>query len=218
MANDTAGVKESGASSKRLAILISGRGSNAAAIYDAIRAGRLAGCEVAVVISNVPGAPGIESLRQMGLPVVVIEGRGREQADHEDAINLLLQKFRVDMICLAGYMRVLSGRFVRQWAGRLLNIHPSLLPSFPGMHAQQKALEYGSQYSGCTVHFVDESVDGGVIILQHAIPVLPQDTVHSLSTRILVEEHIAYPEAVGRVLSGEYEIRGRRYVKTSTPA
>jgi phosphoribosylglycinamide formyltransferase-1 len=196
----------------RLAILISGRGSNCAAIAQAIQERRLTGCEIVVIVSNVPGAPGIEPLRSMGLPVVVLEGRGREQADHEDAMNTLLAKFRVDLICLAGYMRVLSANFVRHWNARILNIHPSLLPAFPGMYAQQKALAYGAKFTGCTVHFVDESVDGGVIILQHAVEILDSDTEQSLTTRILVEEHIAYPEAIQRVLSGRYEARTRRYV------
>jgi phosphoribosylglycinamide formyltransferase-1 len=197
----------------RLAVLISGRGSNCAAIASAIRDGSLRGCEIAVVISNVPAAPGIEMLKGMGLPVVVLEGRGREQAEHEEAINTLLTKFRVDLICLAGYMRVLSANFVRQWKGRLLNIHPSLLPAFPGLNAQAKALAYGVKFAGCTVHFVDETVDGGVVILQHAVEVLDEDTEKTLSTRLLVEEHAAYPEAIRRVLSGEYEAQGRRYLR-----
>ena len=133
------------------------------AIVRAVRDGRLQNCEIAVVVSNIPGAPGIEAARAFGVPAITIEGRGREQAEHETAINALLHKFRVDIICLAGYMRILSAAFVREWQGRMLNIHPSLLPNFPGLHAQRQALEYGAQYTGCTVHFVDESVDGGVI-------------------------------------------------------
>lgn len=202
----------SGTPLTRLAILISGRGSNCMAIIRAVRDGRLPNCEVAVVVSNIPGAPGIEAARALGVPVVVLEGRGREQRDHEDAILTLLRKFRIDLVCLAGYMRVLSAVFVREWAGKLVNIHPSLLPSFPGLHAQRKALDYGATVTGCTVHFVDESVDGGIIILQRVIEILPEDTEATLSTRLLDEEHVAYVEAIGRVLSGEYEGVGRRYL------
>lgn len=196
----------------RIAILISGRGSNCLAIIRAVRDGRLSNCEVAVVVSNIPGAPGIDAARALGVPVVVLEGRGREQREHEDAILTLLRKFRIDLICLAGYMRVLSAVFVREWAGKLLNIHPSLLPAFPGLHAQRKALDYGATVTGCTVHFVDESVDGGIIILQRTIDILPQDTEATLSLRLLDEEHVAYIEAIARVLSGNYEPTGRRYL------
>jgi phosphoribosylglycinamide formyltransferase-1 len=188
------------------------------AIARAIRDGRLTGCEIAVVVSNVPGAPGIEAARAFGLPVVTLEGRGREQAEHEEAINTLLRKFRVELICLAGYMRVLSSTFVREWEGRLLNIHPSLLPAFPGLHAQRQALDYGACITGCSVHFVDESVDGGVLILQRAIDIRPDDTEDSLSLRLLDQEHIAYAEAISRVLSGDYEIVGHRYLPRTTPA
>jgi phosphoribosylglycinamide formyltransferase-1 len=198
--------------STRIAILISGRGSNCMAIIRAVRDGRLTGCEIAVVVSNIPGAPGIEAARAFGIPVVTLEGRGREQIDHEEAINALLRKFRVDLICLAGYMRVLSADFVREWQGKMLNIHPSLLPAFPGLHAQRQALEHGVLLSGCSVHFVDEAVDGGVLIVQRACEVLPTDTEESLSGRILAEEHLAYVEGLRRVLSGEYEISGRRYL------
>ena len=196
----------------RIAILISGRGSNCMAIIRAVRDGRLPNCEIAVVISNVVGAPGIEAARAFNIPVVTLEGRGRKQAEHEEAMNALLQKFRVDLICLAGYMRVLSADFVREWQGRILNIHPSLLPAFPGLHAQRQALDYGAQIAGCSVHFVDESVDGGILIVQRAIEVLPTDTEDTLSERLLVEEHLAYVEAIQRVVSREYEITGRRYL------
>jgi len=196
----------------RIAILISGRGSNCMAIIRAVRDGRLPNCEIAVVISNVVGAPGIEAARAFNIPVVTLEGRGRKQAEHEEAVIALLQKFRADLICLAGYMRVLSASFVREWQGKMLNIHPSLLPSFPGLHAQRQALDYGAQIAGCSVHFVDESVDGGILIVQRAIEVLPTDTEATLSERILAEEHIAYVEGIRRVISGEYEISGRRYL------
>src|SRR5271156_170806 len=196
----------------RIAILISGRGSNCMAIVRAVRDRRLPNCEIAVVISNVVGAPGIEAARAFNIPVVTLEGRGRKQAEHEEAVSALLQKFRVDLICLAGYMRVLSASFVREWQGKMLNIHPSLLPSFPGLHAQRQALDSGAQIAGCSVHFVDESVDGGILIVQRAIDVLPADTEDTLSERLLVEEHIAYVEGIRRVLSGEYEIVGRRYL------
>jgi len=196
----------------RIAVLISGRGSNCMAIVRAVRDGRLPNCEIAVVISNVSAAPGIEAARAFNVPVVALEGRGRKQAEHEEAIGSLLTKFRVDLICLAGYMRVLSANFVREWQGKMLNIHPSLLPSFPGLHAQRQALDYGAQIAGCSVHFVDESVDGGILIVQRAIEVLPTDTENTLSDRLLVEEHIAYVEAIARVISGEYKISGRRYL------
>lgn len=199
-------------SPKRIAILISGRGSNCMAIIRAIRDGKLTGCEVAVVVSNIPGAAGIEAARALGVNVVTLEGRGRPQAEHEAAVNALLRKFRVDLVCLAGYMRILSANFVREWQDRMLNIHPSLLPSFPGLHAQRQALEQGVTLAGCTVHFVDESVDGGVIILQRATEVLPEDTEATLSERILEQEHLAYAEAIRRVISGNYEVHGRRYL------
>jgi len=200
----------------RIAILISGRGSNCMAIVRAVRDGRLQNCEIAVVVSNIPGAPGIEAARAFGVPAITIEGRGREQADHEEAINALLHKFRVDIVCLAGYMRILSAAFVREWQGRMLNIHPSLLPNFPGLHAQRQALEYGAQYTGCTVHFVDESVDGGVIIHQRVCEIQPTDTEDTLSDRLLLKEHQAYIEALAKVLSGNYEIQGRRYLPHPT--
>ena len=196
----------------RIAILISGRGSNCMAIVRAVRDGRLPNCEIAVVISNVSAAPGIEAARAFNVPVVALEGRGRKQAEHEEAIGALLTKFRVDLICLAGYIRVLSANFVREWQGKMLNIHPSLLPSFPGLHAQRQALDYGAQTAGCSVHFVDESVDGGILIVQRALEVLPTDTEATLSEHLLVEEHLAYVEAIRRVLSGEYEVVGRRYL------
>jgi len=196
----------------RLGILISGRGSNCLAIANAVREGRLPGCEVGVIVSNVPGALGIEAARRLGLPVVTLEGRGREQRDHEEAISALLRKFRIDLVCMAGYRRVLSSGFVKEWKGKILTIQPSLLPAFPGRHAVSQALEFGAQITGCTVHFVDEQVDGGIIVLQRAVEVFDDDTEDSLLERVVAAEHIAYAEAIERVLSGEYEARGRRYV------
>jgi len=196
----------------RLAILISGRGSNCMSIAQAIREGRLTGCEIAVVVCNIPGALGIETARSLGLSVVTLEGRGREQRDHEEAISALLRKFRVDLICMAGYRRVLSTGFVRQWKGRILNIHPSLLPAFPGRDAPQQALDYGARVTGCTVHFVDEHSDSGTIILQRVVEIYDEDEESSLFRRLLAAQHVAYSEGIQLVLSGEYEAQGRRYV------
>jgi phosphoribosylglycinamide formyltransferase-1 len=196
----------------RLAILISGRGSNCMSIAQAIREGCLTGCEIAVVICNIPGAPGIETARSLGLSVVTLEGRGREQRDHEEAISALLRKFRVDLICMAGYRRVLSTGFVRQWKGRILNIHPSLLPAFPGRDAAQQALDYGARVTGCTVHFIDEHSDSGTIILQRVVEIYDEDDESSLFRRLLAAQHVAYSEGIQLVLSGEYEVQGRRYV------
>jgi phosphoribosylglycinamide formyltransferase 1 len=201
----------------RLGILISGRGSNCLAIARAIREGQLSGCEIGVVISNIPGAPGIEAAKSLGIPVVTLEGRGREQRDHEDAISALLRKFRVDLVCLAGYRRVLSASFIRQWKGRILNLQASLLPAFPGRGAAQQALDYGAQFTGCTVYFVDEQTDGGVIVLQRVIDIEETDTVQTLSEALMPEQHIAYTEAIQRVIGGQYEARGRRYVHKDLP-
>jgi phosphoribosylglycinamide formyltransferase-1 len=197
----------------RLGILISGRGSNCLAIAHAIHEGRLTGCEIGVVVSNIPGALGIEAARRLGIQVVTLEGRGREQRDHEEAVSALLRKFRVDLVCLAGYRRVLSASFLREWKGRVLNIHKSLLPAFPGRGASQQALDYGAQFTGCTVYFVDEQSDtGGVIILQCVVEIFDDDTEPTLFQRLLAAEHIAYAEAIQSVLSGEYLARGKRYV------
>ena len=195
---------------KKLGILLSGRGSNFLAIADSIAAGRLS-AEIAVVISNRAEAPGIAAARERALPVLVIEAKGRKRAEHDAEIIAALREHQVDLVCLAGYMRLLSPEFVRAFPQRILNIHPSLLPAFPGLDAQRQALEYGVQYSGCTVHFVDEELDHGVIILQRAVPVLPGDDEAALSARILEEEHRAYSEAIARVLSGDYAIVGRHY-------
>jgi phosphoribosylglycinamide formyltransferase 1 len=196
----------------RLGILLSGRGSNFLAIAEAIAQGRLEQTEIAVVISNRGNAPGIAAARSAGFATQVIEARGRQRAEHDAEIVASLQAHQVDLVCLAGYMRLLSAEFVRAFPQRILNIHPSLLPAFPGLHAQSQALAYGVSVSGCTVHFVDEELDHGVIVLQKTVPVLPEDDEPTLAARILAQEHVAYSEAITRVLSGKYRIAGRRYV------
>ena len=199
---------------KNLGILLSGRGSNFVAIADSIAAGRIPDARIAVLISNRADAPGVETARQRGLNALVIASKGkpREQHDHEVVAALLDNK--VDLVCLAGYMRLLSPWFVRQFPAKILNIHPSLLPSFPGLEAQQQAFAYGVRVSGCTVHFVDEELDHGAIIVQKTVPVLDSDDAHTLAVRILEQEHIAYTEAIKIVLEGKFEIAGRRMVKS----
>lgn len=198
---------------KRLGILLSGRGSNFLAIQSAIAEGRLDGAEIAVVLSNKADAAGLEAARELGLPALHIPVAGRTAIARDLEFVAKLREYQVDLVCLAGYMRMISAQFVEAFPNRILNVHPSLLPSFPGLDAQRQALEFGAKVAGCTVHFVDEVMDHGVIILQRAVPALDDDTDATLSARILVEEHQAYPEAIGRVLSGEYEIRGRRFVR-----
>jgi phosphoribosylglycinamide formyltransferase 1 len=200
-------------SAARLGILLSGRGSNFLAIAESIREGRLADVEIAVVISNVAEAPGLEKARELGLSSAVFVSKGRPRAEHDADVAACLREHRVDLVCLAGYMRLLSPEFIAAFPNRILNIHPSLLPAFPGLEAQQQAFDYGVKIAGCTVHFVDEHLDHGAIVLQRALPVLDSDDAHSLAARILAEEHIAYSEAIARVVSGDYEIRGRRYEK-----
>jgi phosphoribosylglycinamide formyltransferase-1 len=195
-----------------LGILLSGRGSNFLAIAEAIERGNIPDARIAVIISNLADAPGLDAARQRGLTAVAIEARGRKRAEHDSEIVAMLKSHEVELVCLAGYMRLLSPGFVQAFSGRILNIHPSLLPAFPGLDAQMQAFEYGVQVSGCTVHFVDEQLDHGVIILQRSVPVLPEDDPHALAERILEQEHIAYAEALTRVLSGKYEIIGRRYL------
>jgi phosphoribosylglycinamide formyltransferase-1 len=197
----------------RLGILLSGRGSNFLAIAESIRAGRLTGVEIAVVISNIADAIGIAKAKELGLPTAVFVSAGRKRAEHDADVAACLKTHNVDLVCLAGYMRLLSPEFVKAFANRILNIHPSLLPAFPGLEAQEQAFVYGVKIAGCTVHFVDEELDHGAIILQRAIPVLDTDDPYSLSARILAEEHKAYSEAIAMVVSGAFEIRGRRYVK-----
>jgi phosphoribosylglycinamide formyltransferase-1 len=197
----------------RVGILLSGRGSNFLAIAESIRAGRLTGVEIAVVISNVAEAGGLKAAGELGLTCAEFVSKGRKRAEHDADVIACLKAHGVELVCLAGYMRLLSAEFVAAFPNRILNIHPSLLPAFPGLEAQTQAFEYGVKIAGCTVHFVDEHLDHGVIVVQRAVAVSEGDDAHSLAERILAEEHIAYSEAIGLVASGEYEIRGRRFVK-----
>jgi phosphoribosylglycinamide formyltransferase 1 len=199
---------------KRLGILISGRGSNFLAIARSIREGRLPDTEIAILISNVADAHGLAAATELGIPTALFVSRGRNRHEHDADVAACLREHQVDLVCLAGYMRLLSPEFIAAFHNRILNIHPSLLPAFPGLEAQHQAFDYGCKIVGCTVHFVDEHLDNGVIVLQRAIPVLDEDDAHSLSFKILVEEHIAYTEAIGRVLSGDFHIEGRRYVRS----
>jgi phosphoribosylglycinamide formyltransferase 1 len=194
-----------------LGILLSGRGSNFLAIADSIDAGRIANARIAVVISNKPDAPGIATARQRGLNAIAIPSKGKPREEHDREVVAALKQHSVELICLAGYMRLLSPWFVQQFPHRILNIHPSLLPAFPGLEAQEQAFAYGVKVSGCTVHFVDEELDHGAIILQKTVPVLDSDNERSLSVRILEQEHIAYTEAINLVLNGNFEIAGRRF-------
>jgi len=190
------------ASIKRLGILISGRGSNMVALADAVRDGRIPNAEIAIVISDQPNAAGLTKARERGIESRVIERRGRTRAEHDREIVSALKASAVDLVCLAGYMRVLSRDFIDAYRERILNIHPSLLPSFPGLDAQRQALDAGAKVSGCTVHFVDETLDNGPIIAQRTVPINQDDTVESLSARILIEEHKLYPEVVAMLTSG----------------
>src|ERR1700722_9898488 len=197
-----------------LGILLSGRGSNFVAIADSINAGRISDARIAVVISNKPDAAGIAIARQCGLNALVVPSKGKSREDHEREVVSALKQHNVDLICLAGYMRLLSPWFVQQFPRRILNIHPSLLPAFPGLEAQQQAFAYGVKVTGCTVHFVDEELDHGAIIVQKTVPVLDSDDEPALAARILAQEHIAYAEAIKIVLAGEIEIGGRRLKPT----
>ena len=197
---------------KKLAILISGRGSNFEVIADNVAAGRLE-AEIAVVLSNKPEARGLEVARQRGLKTVCIPSKGVPREAYDRALAAEIKTHGVDLICLAGFMRLLTPEFIREFPMRILNIHPSLLPAFPGLDAQQQALAHGVKISGCTVHFVDENLDAGPIVLQAPVPVLDGDTAESLSQRILREEHRIYTEAIALILSGRYEIQGRRVVR-----
>jgi phosphoribosylglycinamide formyltransferase-1 len=198
---------------KRLGILLSGRGSNFLAIADAIAEHRL-DAEIAVVISNRPDAPGLAAALERGLHAISFPSQGLDREIYDRQLIEGLRAHHVDLICLAGYMRILSGYFIREFPQRILNIHPSLLPAFPGLDAQHQALEHGAKITGCTVHFVDEGLDSGPIIAQTPVPVLDQDTVESLSTRILQEEHRLYSKAIALVLSGNYRIDGRRVISS----
>jgi len=197
---------------KNLGILLSGRGSNFEAIARNVAAGRIPDARIAVVISNKTEAAGLEIARRLGLTALVIPSKGKQREEHDREVVAALQQHKIDLVCLAGYMRLLSPWFVQQFPRRILNIHPSLLPAFPGLEAQEQAFAYGVKISGCTVHFVDEELDHGAIIVQKAIPVLDTDE-HSLAARILEQEHIAYSEAINIVLEGKFEIVGRRLVR-----
>jgi phosphoribosylglycinamide formyltransferase 1 len=188
----------------RLGILISGRGSNMVALIDAAQAGTIPHAEVGVVISDQPAAPGLDKANERGIETVVVERRGRSREEHDRDIMAALRDRNIDLICLAGYMRILSSEFIEAFRGRILNIHPSLLPSFPGLEPHKQALDNGVDLSGCTVHFVDETLDGGPIIAQRVVPVLAGDTVETLSARILEQEHQLYPEAVAQVLANNH--------------
>ncbi len=197
---------------KKLGILLSGRGSNFEAIADSVKAGRLQ-AEIAIVISNRADAPGLESARRRGLNAQLIPSKGQVREEHDAEVVAALKRAQVDLVCLAGYMRLLSPEFVRAFPDQIVNIHPSLLPAFPGMDAQQQALDYGAKITGCTVHFVDEHLDHGPILLQKSVPVLEGDDVHTLSARILEQEHSAYSEAIGLILSGDLEVVDRRVLR-----
>ena len=199
-----------------LGILLSGRGSNFEAIAANITAGKILGARIAVVISNKPDAGGLERARSLGLPALVIPSKGKSREEHDREVVGALREHRVDLICLAGYMRLLSPWFVRQFPQRILNIHPSLLPAFPGLGAQEQAFAYGVKVSGCTVHFVDDELDHGAIIVQKTVPVLESDDEHTLAVRILEQEHIAYSEAIRIVAKGKFEVKGRRLVTEPT--
>ena len=199
---------------KRIGVLLSGRGSNFEALADSVAAGRIPGAEIAVVVSNREGAPGIAKAKERGIAVRVIPSKGLEREVYDRQVVAVLREHKVDLVCLAGYMRLLSPFFVAAFPNRILNIHPSLLPSFPGLESQRQALEYGVKFAGCTVHFVDENLDAGPIVQQATVPVRDDDTEETLAARILAEEHRIYAEAVRIVLEGKYKIVGRRVVRT----
>jgi phosphoribosylglycinamide formyltransferase 1 len=200
---------------KRIGVLLSGRGSNFEALAESVAAGRIPDAEIAIVISNRQGAPGIDRAKARGIATRVIPSKGLERETYDRQVATVLDEHKVDLVCLAGYMRLLSPYFVAKFPNRILNIHPSLLPSFPGLESQRQALEYGVKFAGCTVHFVDENLDAGPIIVQAVVPVKDDDTEASLSERILKEEHRIYSEAVRIVLEGKYKIAGRRVLRTA---
>jgi phosphoribosylglycinamide formyltransferase 1 len=198
--------------SKRIGVLLSGRGSNFEALADSVAAGRIPGAEIAMVMCNREGAPGVARANERGIATRVIASKGLERETYDRQVVAVLNEYKVDLICLAGYMRLLSPYFVAAFPNRILNIHPSLLPSFPGLESQRQALEYGVKFAGCTVHFVDENLDAGPIVLQAAVAVQDGDTEATLSEKILREEHRIYSEAVRIVLEGKFKIVGRRVV------
>jgi phosphoribosylglycinamide formyltransferase-1 len=201
---------------KRLGILISGRGSNFEAIADSVAGGALGrlGAEIAVVISNRADARGLETARARGLNAVCLPSKGLDREVYDRMLAAELHRHDVDLVCLAGFMRLLSAGFIREFPNRILNIHPSLLPAFPGLDAQHQALAHGVKITGCTVHFVDEDLDAGPILIQAAVPVQDDDTEETLSARILTQEHRIYAEAIGIVIAGKYRVEGRRVVLT----
>jgi len=203
---------------KRIGVLLSGRGSNFEALADSVAAGRIPNAEIAIVISNRENAPGIEKAQAREIPAQVIPSRGLEREAYDKLVIAALEEKKVDLVCLAGYMRLLSPAFVAAYRGRILNIHPSLLPAFPGLESQRQAIEHGAKFSGCTVHFVDENLDAGPIILQAAVPIRDDDTPETLSERVLKEEHRIYTEAVRIVLEGRYRMEGRRVLLTNLAA
>jgi len=203
---------------KRIAVLLSGRGSNLEALADGVAVGRIPHAEISVVISNRDGAPGIDKAQQRKIATRVIPSKGLEREAYDRQVVAVLREQKIDLVCLAGYMRLLSPFFVASFPNRILNIHPSLLPSFPGLESQRQALEYGVKFAGCTVHFVDENLDAGPIVLQATVRVLDDDTEATLSARILAEEHRIYSEAVRIVLEGRYKIEGRHVIRTGYSA
>jgi phosphoribosylglycinamide formyltransferase-1 len=203
---------------KRIGVLLSGRGSNFEALADSVAAGRIPNAEIAVVISNREGAPGLERARARDIEARAIPSKGLEREAYDKLVIAALQEKNIDLVCLAGYMRLLSPQFVAAFRGRILNIHPSLLPAFPGLESQRQALEHGAKFAGCTVHFVDENLDAGPIVMQAVVPIEDPDTPETLSERILREEHRIYTEAVRIVLEGRYRIEGRRVLITSERA
>ncbi len=199
---------------KRIAVLLSGRGSNFEAIAESVRAGRISDAELTIVVSNRESAGGIEKARRRGIEAVVIPSKGKQREEYDREVVALLKQKKIDLVCLAGFMRLLSPYFVQEFRHRILNIHPALLPSFPGLEAQKQALEWGVKFSGCTVHLVDEHLDAGPIICQAVVPVEDGDTEGTLAARILREEHRIYAEAINLVLSGRFRIQGRRVIAT----
>ena len=198
---------------KRIGVLLSGRGSNFEALADSVSAQRIPNAEIAVVISNKPDAPGLERAKLRGIPALAIASKGLERESYDRKVVAVLQEQEVDLVCLAGYMRLLSPFFIAAFPQRILNIHPSLLPSFPGLESQKQALEYGVKFAGCTVHFVDENLDAGPIVLQATVPVHDEDDEQALSERILKQEHRIYSEAVKIILEGQYSVHGRRIIR-----
>ena len=199
---------------KRIGVLLSGRGSNFEALAENVSAGRIPNAEIAIVISNRPEVPGLQRAQARGIPTRMIPSKGLQREDYDRQVAAVLQEYKVDLICLAGYMRLLSPYFIATFPQKILNIHPSLLPSFPGLEAQKQALDHGVKFAGCTVHFVDENLDAGPIIVQAVVTVQDSDDEHTLADRILKEEHRIYSEAVKIILEGKYRIEGRRVLRT----